>query len=445
MSRGITSSKCVLSIVLFLLIFNPPISKRMSFTIAFTILGALYIVFNLNSIIRTISNSKISSFLRMLVLFLVYCSFSFALNMISNSEKSSVIFSNYMSLLSNNISICVVSIALMHFLLKKGYSSEDFLDIVVYAGLIQALIGILCFVSPSIKAMFNNLVIINSRSERIVETFALTSEYRNYGFASTLYDIFGCCMSIIALIALFRANRGKGIFYLAFLAISFVAIINARTSIILISIGMIIMIISSLKGKNSRNSLIARLMLIGIIITAIILVVAVLFGDVSFNNQWLNTGISEIKSLIVDHKATGYFDQLFNGFIFFPESTSSLLFGTGMDPAQAIEMGSDVGYIQDLWKYGIVGALIQYSAYLKLFRSVSKSNSRIASFGLVITIIVAIYLIKLNCLGYSMAAVVYLPIAFFALKERIIIKTVESQTIEPINSCNNNIKAYVRS
>ena len=94
----------------------------------------------------------------------------------------------------------------------------------------------------------------------------------------------------------------------------------------------------------------------------------------------------------------------------------SLLFGTGLLPDQLIHKGSDVGYILHIWQYGVVGTLILLFAYYKVFRKAAMSQMRpTSSFYNILIILIAIYLIKLTCLGYSMVGVVVIPLSILAM------------------------------
>lgn len=149
------------------------------------------------------------------MLYIVYAVLMGGINALG-SDRASIIGGNLQGIIVENISIIAVSLGTIIFSTKRSYTFDDILDVYVIAGTIQGCIAVLCLVSPSIKSYFNTLMMNNSGSEKIARTLLYTSEFRNFGFASTLYDIFGLAMSMLAILALYQAIKGDKVKFVSF-------------------------------------------------------------------------------------------------------------------------------------------------------------------------------------------------------------------------------------
>lgn len=416
MISGNSVKKYIYAIGVFLLIFNPPFFLGISFTTIFAIISVLYCVVNINCILRWVRKRCVKVFFTFFMLYIVYAVLMGGINALG-SDRASIIGGNLQGIIVENISIIAVSLGTIIFSTKRSYTFDDILDVYVIAGTIQGCIAVLCLVSPSIKSYFNTLMMNNSGSEKIARTLLYTSEFRNFGFASTLYDIFGLAMSMLAILALYQAIKGDKVKFVSFGLMALTACLNARTSIILLVIGVVVIAMTA--GKNSTRNIPKIIFFLVVLVSGVLLISSMIgkSDSVSLFYTWFKDGFNQITDLVFEHKTTGYFDTLFNQFLFFPDDITSVLFGTSCWPEQIIR-NTDVGYIRNIWQYGILGSVILYGGYLYLFR-----NAKTLAIGIEKAIFdgfllfIIIYLVKLSCLGYSMAAVIYLPLVFFEITE----------------------------
>lgn len=397
----------IASILLFFIVFNPPIIRGLSFTI-FAIVFSLYVYVNNKG-----SKIPVTITTKLFCVFLVYC--------ISISVVGFVIYGDIS--LRNGINTCIdmicsllVGLGIAIWLKRKNFEFSHVLDIYIWVGVIQAILSILCFVFPVIKEFLNSLVVNNSGSDALLVSFEVNNFRRNYGFASTLYDIFGCTMSLLSVVALIKTINNNRKYAIAFLLIAFSAIINARTSIVLIGVGSIVVLMQLGRKRIPQKSIYKSvgLMVSGLIIVLFLL--NVISNGTSNNSEWLMAGINEIVDLL-HGKRSGTFDALFNTMFYFPQNVTGVIFGTGINPEQSvIGINSDVGYIRNIWQFGLVGSILEYGAYISLFKraAIVVDDEYIPLFR-AWTIMIFLYLIKLNCFGYSMAATVFLPILFYAI------------------------------
>jgi len=405
-------NRVLYTIILFFIIFNPPILKGFSFTKLFIVIS-FFVVIMITSTFKDAMHIKvIKNWILVLITIFCYYFLISSLNIIFYESNTSVIIKNIIIILSHNVSIVLVSLFVVYLFNKEHSNIYELFQCYVYAGVIQSILGIASFFIPKAKEFFNSLAAINSNSVFIREAM-LNSSHRNFGFASQLYDNFGFAMSIIAILALICGLRERKINYLFFIMISFVAIINARTSIILIGISVILLLIRSNQPYKDflRN----------ITILVLLIYIAVIFYSnfdfsMSQTTKWLKTGIDEMLSLVMNNQRVGYFNVLFNKFIFFPESIFELVIGTGMLPSDLVGRGTDVGYVQNIWQYGILGSSLIIYFYAYAFKKwIAKATDYSKLFAVLLCVMMVMYMIKLNCFGYGQAATIYMPIMLYAL------------------------------
>ena len=209
-------------------------------------------------------------------------------------------------------------------------------------------------------------------------------------------------MSIIALLALYKAVEGKPKYYLYFLMIAFTASINARTSMILIVVGTGIIILG--KSSKTYKDKIGKLLIVFLGFFAVGLLGTYLSKG-GANAEWLSNGIEEIKTLVIGRKTTGTFAVLLQEIVF-PKNPFAFLFGVGLTPAQAAGKTVDMGYIQNLWMFGIVGSALLYAFYLKAIGLWWNNRKEERALALSIAVVIFVFFLKLNLFGYGISTVV---------------------------------------
>lgn len=394
----------LLPIIFFLIYFNPPFMPRISFTIIFVVIGGLYCALNLR---RSISILKSEAVRKWIVLFLVFYVYYFFVAIISSTVNSlpEDPITTFVGTIIDTVSLLVVSLFLCLISFRKDESFDDFTKYMVGAGVIESIFGIASFISPGVKLFLNRMTIANSRSEKIIHAVR-TATFRNYGIASTLFDSFGFGMSIIALLALYKTLEGKTKYYVYFAMITFAACINARTSMVLIAVGSAILVL----GKSARSfKVIAGKVLVILISVFALGAINGYIDQGGANALWLSGGIDEIKALLFEGQKTGIFISLFSE-LYIPPSALQIIFGIGLMPAQAIRRTTDVGYIQNLWQFGIIGSLLLYWFYLNPLRRWIKDNRKQKELAIAIGVVMFVFLIKLNLFGYGISSTVFISL-----------------------------------
>lgn len=399
----------IYAIVIFFVVFNPPIVSGFSFTKASVVGSTVIIVLNMRYIKSIFSSSRVKGLMGSFFVFYLYYSFICVINLFS--DYNLLIEIAFVETSVNYLSFFLVTFAIVVWVIRRGMTINDLCRIFVLAALIQSIIAVMCLLSPSIKTLLNGMMILNTDSEKIMRSVEYDYAHRNYGFASTLYDIFGFTMAVFGIIAIKLGLNGRRLYFIIGFLFAMVSGINARSGFMIFMIGFVAMML----GKKSKRGYGKRLLFLTLIIIFVMLLFFWIMNN-TYSEQalWLSEGLREIQSMS-NGKSEGYFDILWNEFVFFPEGFS-LLFGTGTIPDLLVKKHSDVGYIQNIWQFGIIGSILLYIFFYKLLKEAYRflswpDSTMIRCFILMISV----YMIKLTCLGYSMASIVFAPICFVAI------------------------------
>lgn len=405
-------TKFFATIAFFLVVFNPPLIRGISFTPIAIAISFIYVIFHSRYASRIIYSKVVKKWMKILLMIFVYYAFGVAVNIVIRCDSAYEIISNYISTLIYNISIIFVSVAIVLVAYKNKYDMEDLFDCYIGAGVIEAFLGIASFLNPSIKAVLNNMVINNSTSEKVARSMNNVSSFRNYGLASTMFDSFGLGMSILALIALGIAlYRTKPLYFFPFSIIAFTACINARTSMVLIGSGVIILLIMG--SWSTAREIMGKIVGICIMTVALYLFAQMLKNGTA-TAKWISGGLNAIRSYAYNSEATGFF-AIIKSEIVIPHDPFIFLFGSGLLPNQLGYKAVDMGYIQNIWKFGIIGSSMLYFYYILPLAMWYKKRVKESIIALVILVVLGIYLFKLNLFGYGIGSTVFMPIIMYKL------------------------------
>lgn len=407
-------NKIVYSIILFFWIFNPPVSRYISFTMLFLGISVMYVLFNIDQFWQVCRSYYVNRWLSAYAVFLLYYLFISALWCIENPEYLMDEIRRYISTVGSLLILFIISATITIYLAKRKMDYSDLIDLIINAGMTQAIIGVASFLSPPVKRIFNTLMIHNSRSEKVVSIIK-NAPFRNYGYASMLYDGFGLAMALIAIFALSRVLQGRKRYIIAFAMISFAGLINARSSFYLVIAGSAAMMFYIRKFEK-RSIIIRKIILIQFMVVLGIFLILYMIRSGSENAVWFTKGIESIVGALQGKENNeGYMAGLSN-MTFLPDSTRVFFFGTGLPTDILIGVVSDVGYVQNIFMYGIIGSALLYFTLLYAltkWKKMCKEEEKAIAMG--IGIILALFLVKLNILGYGIGSVTYLPVLTFCL------------------------------
>lgn len=407
----------------FILIFAPPVLPRINFILALYSICLILVNYR-KQVVQIMYRSGMYIWLLLMISLPIYgltitCINGVIYDDIINLDHYIHLYNRFIALTIVMIPCCTYMIA---YLKKKNYTQHQFVELIINAGLIETFLTLISFAIPPVKSIFIMLMSKFGGSELMENTWYIT--VRSYGFAGTLVDLFGLAMGIIAGISLFygMTEKKKYIFYSILIMVA--GMLNARTTIVIYAISIILTLLFMLKKMNLKYAIQSIIGLI-IMIIAIRILLEYLYTCDNPTTNWIKTGIDDLISMISGEKQV----NKKQGFAYFltskewwqlPKEFFRLFFGTGHSKYGADGYShSDTGYVNDIWFIGIFGVFIIYGSiiYLNIKNCIysTSTQQKFISFFLIASFL--IFNIKGSALGYNPgAAVIFLvmyEIAYF--------------------------------
>lgn len=299
--------------------------------------------------------------------------------------------------------IAVIPASLMVGMLvrKSGGNLDMLVDCILFAGLLQSAITLLSFISPSVKSML--LARLSAAGVLDLEYYGYYVGMRLYGYADGLTYATPVLQAFLAMLA-FHCSIKKNIKYgLLIPPLLFSAIINARTSLVIVAVCGAIMLAQS-KGFTARR-------LMRIIVMAFVSLVALVAGilvlQVLAPNTylWIVDGASQILLFFGGDHDSGYFSYLIDANRWILPKGIELVFGAGTRIMGSNPTGyhSDVGYVNDIWLGGTIYCAVVYSLVFYYLRALKSSRASDVEMRGLLRYLVYAYLvcfIFLNLKGY---------------------------------------------
>jgi hypothetical protein len=272
-------------------------------------------------------------------------------------------------LLAIEVPLCVIYLCWLFE--KHSYTSYEVLNILLVVGFIQGIIAILCLFIPTFKDIIVNTMIINSKVDKsIFDSLFEMADYRLNGLAANLTFTTPVLQMVLCIISIHLAltKTNKYIIFMPILLIS--AIINARSSFIILIYGFILVLLVNSKAKQITKVLVILLMSIPLYQY----ISEMIMGKSEFLMKWLGSGLDEIVAFFQGERI-GYFAVATTDYIRFPKGWE-IVWGTGKDIVGLVRgKGSDIGYINDLWLGGIVFCGIIYLTIINFYmRGIHKDD-----------------------------------------------------------------------
>lgn len=310
--------------------------------------------------------------------------------------------------LVNNLTAIIVPLKLVCFiglmmtLSEILLTTKQKLDYLINIGVIQGIICILMLLFQPLKQIANSLYIYNIPDYFESSLLGITSS-RIYGITGDYTYSTPIFMALIASTALIMFFYKKEKKYLIF---SFVNILgstlNGRTGLFLYMICTLIAIIVYFERKK-----VTKKKVIGFIGCCLLLtLLLILLRDTPWFH-WFKNSFNEVISMFKGEKVGTV--AVLSSFIFFP-SGLSFIFGVGSrvygDFGLAlVNKVSDIGYINDIFRGGILYVGVYYFSICKLFLvTYQESKHKLGQkFTAIMLLITGIFLIFSNYKGEALA------------------------------------------
>lgn len=412
-------SECLLILYLFIYIFAPPLVPNIRLIL--DILNLIIVIFCI------LYNGKISIPIEVkktvlpFIPFLIYTWLN-ALYFIFIEKPLSLIAYDNSDFIRTAFMPIFIGVRLMAlcFVLqlikrKMNIKHENISNYIIIAGVLQFLCAILAFLFPGIRDLF--LQIINTNTEGAVQKSIFESfdnDKRCYGFSSNLFDSIGYIVSLISTIAFIKTISCKSIkYFICFICTVFIVLLNTRTGLVLDVISVILISLFYARGKVIKNfigysAIVIMIFIIGCYVVSIL---------PESTLSWVTEGLESVYELLIEQKYSGIFLSFFLYHLNFP---NDIIFGDGAIPDAMYYNVSDIGYVQCIWRYGVIGTILLLMGIAYFFYSVYKRNRKkeMRCFILCSSCIFFVYLIKLFSLYNLGGYAVFIPIIIMSLLEK---------------------------
>ena len=326
---------------------------------------------------------------------------------------------NHVSIINNLTSItfalsvfCLIG---LFFLVDEEYITiEQKIDFLIRIGLIQSIICVLMLIFPFFKEIANILYTSNIANYETSPLFGITL-YRIYGICGDYTfstPIFLALLASMSLLFFFQYNHIKYLIYSLFLIFS--SILNGRTGLLIF---LLVSIIILFKFTSTRKFF--KYLLIGFCGLGILLLILCFVIDTQWL-EWIFRSFEEILLLFHSNKSST-FSKLIE-FIFIPQGIS-LFFGYGSRVfgnygLEIVNKMSDIGYINELWRGGLIYIIVFYTCLFILIKKtyIISKNYFNKKYSICITAILLFFLLISNYKGEALSgSSIFLAFVFIIL------------------------------
>lgn len=414
-SNIISAKKIVLSAFLFMLIFNPPLVRGLDFVKVSAAIALMYIVLNFKKFESFINQPRVKSALSF---FLIYIIYGFGVNIVwalirsSDLEHSNLNLSEGVSLVTTYLLLFIPVIAICMYSEKNRIDFIGVLECLLIAFSCQAILAIIAYISPDIKSSFVELIYRNSGNSYIAKIVQGSSTRRVYGLASNLWDHFGgaCAIMFGVCVCMFQHGNNKRIINAALIV--FMVYLNSRTALLTCLTLIVITLCYQFKNRFSVGTVIKLFISFSFFYTAFQFISSSISGTTS---DWVSDAFDNIKIFFSDNREESSLNSYFNDFVFFSDDYIATIFGQGLRPRDIIGKNSDIGYIEIIWRYGIIGSIMLYVSYFNLIKKARSDNKMYNQIVFYILIVLAIFHMKINILGVNSTTIVANTVIFSLL------------------------------
>lgn len=279
---------------------------------------------------------------------------------------------------------------------KQGI--EYILRLVLWAALIQSIISIAAFIYNPLKLFLISK--LETDNTIVTETYVNEIFYRLFGFSSGLTFDMPSAMAIISGIAIYLGAKKNWRYFLFVPTIAFSAMINARTSMVVLAVAVLIFAAGSLKPTRKTFAMIIILPIVAAVVLTLGGLVLQRVSPLTYG--WVESGFNQILDFFRNETGYGYFEYLTDPRKWIVPSGTQLLFGTGYRAMGGNPFGvrSDIGYINDLWFGGVLYTVALYLATTLCFVAThrfswKKEDGRVSRY------VLSVYIVMLPILNFK--------------------------------------------
>ena len=349
---------------IFLFIYSPRLVSFNTSHILF-IIGLLYLIFNYKKCVDVYVKTKLIVFINVLLfikLFSVLMAGAYGL------EKD--FYGVYQ--LCIELPVCVVFV--ISLMKQSEYKSEDLVTLIIIVGIIQSIIGVLMLISPSFKE-----IIDTHRHQFWNDKLIGLSTWRMYGLSDNLLHVTPIVQAVIAMLIIIRASE-KLVYLCVFPLFIIFCAINTRTSVVLMF--LIVVLHFLFNHEASKKIVVLGFILLFVLIGGVSVLIFIETKSAE-GFEYLVTGYNAVMNTIIGESDNS--TKFSNGYNSIPSDILVFIFGAGQGVQGGLKFGGDIisgdmGYVNDIWRYGIFLSLLLWWVIFKRIKLIKKSSLYCAKF-----------------------------------------------------------------
>lgn len=383
----------------FSLLYYPPLFSTNLLHIV-SIIGVIYIICNKKVIYRF----EVNEFKRIIGDFLLIVVYLLFVSVVSHSDFSLVI--TYLRIIIEIIPSCYALVCMCE---KRDYKKYDFLNLLLITAMLQGIFSVIIFVVPNAQTIvLEKAITYGFDAEKYIGFLNRRYFGLSYNLVTYTPVVQGCCFILGLQLAL---NR-KSSYYLMLPFILFSAIINSRSSFVIIGIGMVLLLL-----YNFRKVVVLRFITAFIILILFFNQILIKIKEIApATYSWMTNGINGIYLFLGGHGRTDYFVSLTNWTSKLPKGIEFILgIGEMTILGNRYNVATDIGYINYLWMGGIIFLFLINWIFIKMIWKIYKKEKdrNIRLFLICIIISIIVFNIKMPALLLDEFTILILSICIY--------------------------------
>lgn len=403
--------KACLVIYLFMAIFQPNIlgvgTFKLILLVDFAVFAFLVVKYQ-----RVLFNKKVMMLFAGFLPFVLYLFVSAMIHILKYPGNAGIYMSNFTGAVLPLFQCMILGLVMVLLIKVKGIEYSEIENALLFVSLIQLGCVLLALFVPQIRNMFIDIMLRDTDASRISD-FLRFGSTRMYGLSRNLFDLFGYIVSIlITLVFLKGVSENKNIYKLISVVLLIIPLLNARTGLVLALVGFAVVLAFYFTPK--------KLPLYAVGGVAAVVCVIVFFSLLPEKNaEWLTKGFDDTVTYLKTGEKVGVYSEILGKDIVYP---SNMVFGEcGAPEALRNYSGIDSGYIQCLWRYGIIGSAFLFFGYINMFYIAAFRNKskKACCMMAVLAMLFFVYLFKLYALDNAGANILVfgIPLSLLACEK----------------------------
>ena len=365
--------KAWISILLFFAVFTPPLIKGVNIIYLVALFSLIMIGVKYCMGMQEILHNK--NIKRLNISFALLIAYYFIPMSICINSGTKMEISNYINVIyrfvANLLLFEPICIYVVLFCAENKYDVNHVVDALFRASFIEFFFCLACLISPDIKTYFTHIMIENTGYYTNIQPWTIRDRF--WGFASTMTDYFGYSLGLIMGLGIVKIYKRNNKYFVGCLALLLMIVLNSTTGLVVGGLFLIFSLLDALKLRNIsfRNIII---IIFVIILTPVVISVLSVLAPTGFQ-KILDNIYQIIDPTKVEASNTSLNDLFSERFWQIPPSMSLIIWGTGHSLlGTEFFRNSDVGFINDIWSFGIVGTAMYFISYMKFIKKTIKNE-----------------------------------------------------------------------